>query len=54
MLALEGLAQRDVNPKVKNQILRTGAVALLCVMALVLFNDVMRLEWIGRLVQLAS
>jgi regulator of sigma E protease len=54
MLALEGLARRDVNPKIKNQILRAGAVVLLTVMAVVLFNDLMRLPWIGRLVQLAS
>jgi regulator of sigma E protease len=54
MLALEGLARRDVNPRVKNQILRAGALVLLTVMAVVLFNDVMRLPWIGRLVQLAS
>ena len=54
MLAVEGVARRDVSPKVKNQILRTGAVALLCVMAVVLFNDVMRLPWIGRLVQFGS
>jgi regulator of sigma E protease len=54
MLAVEGLARRDVNPRVKNQILRAGALLLLTVMAVVLFNDVMRLPWIGRLVQLAS
>jgi len=54
MLAVEGLARRDVSPRVKNQILRAGALALLSVMAVVLFNDVMRLPWIGRLVQLAS
>jgi regulator of sigma E protease len=54
MLALEGLARRDVNPKVKNQVLRAGALVLLTVMAVVLFNDLMRVPWIGRLVQLAS
>jgi regulator of sigma E protease len=54
MLGFEGLARRDVSPTVKNRILRAGAVALLCLMAVVLFNDVMRLAWIGQLVQLAS
>ena len=54
MLAVEGLARRDVSPRVKNHIMRVAALALLSVMAVVLFNDVMRLPWVGQLVQLAS
>ena len=54
MLAVEGLARRDISPRLKNQIIRIGALALVSVMVVVLFNDVMRLPWIGRLVQLAS
>lgn len=54
MLAGEGLARREMSPRLKHQIGRLGALALLSVMAIVLFNDVMRLPWIGRLLQLTS
>ncbi len=54
ILALEGLARRDFSMKVKERMLGAGFVLLLLLMVTVIFNDLMRLPWVAKLVQLAS
>jgi regulator of sigma E protease len=54
ILALEGLARRDFSTKVKERMLGAGFVLLLMLMVTVIFNDLMRLAWVAKLVQLAS
>jgi regulator of sigma E protease len=54
ILALEGLARRDFSMKVKEKMLGAGFVLLLMVMVTVIYNDLMRIPWIAKLVQLAS
>jgi regulator of sigma E protease len=43
ILAVEGLARRDLSVKVKERVLTVGAVAIVLLMVTVLFNDVARL-----------
>ena len=54
ILALEGLARRDFSMRVKEKMLGAGFVLLLMLMVTVIFNDLMRIPWIAKLVQLAS
>ena len=54
ILALEGLARRDFSMKVKEKMLGAGFVLLLMLMLMVIFNDLMRIPWIIKLVQSAS
>ena len=54
ILALEGLARRDFSMKVKEKMLGAGFVLLLMLMLMVIFNDLMRIPWILKLVQSAS
>jgi regulator of sigma E protease len=54
ILALEGLARRDFSMKVKEKMLGAGFVLLLMLMVTVIYNDLMRIPWILKLVQLAS
>jgi regulator of sigma E protease len=54
ILGLEGLARRDFSLKAKERLLGVGFVLLLMLMATVIFNDLMRLSWIAKLVQLVS
>jgi regulator of sigma E protease len=54
ILGLEGLARRDFSLKAKERMLSVGFVLLLMLMATVIFNDLMRLPWMAKLVQLAS
>jgi regulator of sigma E protease len=54
ILGLEGLARRDFSLKAKERLLGVGFVLLLMLMATVIFNDLMRLPWMAKLVQLAS
>ena len=54
ILALEGLARRDFSMKVKEKMLGAGFVLLLMLMLMVIFNDLMRIPWIVKLVQSAS
>ena len=54
ILALEGLARRDFSMKVKETMLGAGFVLLLMLMVTVIFNDLMRIPWIVKLVQSAS
>jgi regulator of sigma E protease len=50
ILALEGLARHDFSMRVKEKMLLAGFVLLLMLMVTVIYNDLMRIEWIGRLV----
>jgi regulator of sigma E protease len=54
ILALEGLARRDFSMKAKEKMLGAGFVLLLMLMLMVIFNDLMRIPWIVKLVQSAS
>jgi regulator of sigma E protease len=50
ILALEGLSRRDFSMRVKEKMLLAGFVLLLTLMVTVIYNDLMRIEWIERLV----
>ncbi len=50
ILALEGLARRDFSIKVKEKVLLAGFVLLLALMVTVIYNDLMRIQWIEKLV----
>jgi regulator of sigma E protease len=50
ILALEGLARRDFSLKVKEKMLLAGFVLLLMLMVTVIYNDLMRVQWIEKFV----
>ena len=50
ILALEGLARRDFSMRVKEKMLLVGFVLLLMLMVTVIYNDLMRIQWIEKLV----
>jgi len=50
ILALEGLARRDFSMKVKEKMLLAGFVLLMMLMVTVIYNDLMRIQWIEKLV----
>jgi regulator of sigma E protease len=50
ILGLEGLARRDFSMKVKEKMLLGGFVLLLMLMVTVIYNDLMRIQWIEKLV----
>ena len=50
ILALEGLARRDFSMRVKEKMLLAGFVLLLMLMVTVIYNDLMRIQWIEKLV----
>ncbi len=50
ILALEGISRRDFSIKVKEKMLLVGFVLLLTLMVTVIYNDLMRVQWIERLV----
>ena len=49
ILALEGAARRDLSMAVKEKVLLAGFVVLMLLMVTVIYNDLMRIEWLGRL-----
>ena len=49
IMALEGLARRDFSIKVKEKLLLGGFFVLMVLMATVIYNDLARISWIGRL-----
>jgi regulator of sigma E protease len=49
ILALEGLARRDFSMRVKEKMLLAGFVLLLMLMVTVIYNDLMRIQWIEKL-----
>ena len=50
ILGLEGLARRDFSLRVKERLLMAGFVLVMTLMVTVIYNDLMRIEWIGKLV----
>jgi regulator of sigma E protease len=50
ILGLEGLARRDFSMKVKEKMLLAGFALLLTLMVTVIYNDLMRIQWIEKLV----
>jgi regulator of sigma E protease len=50
ILALEGLARRDFSMRVKEKMLLAGFVLLLMLMVTVIYNDLMRIQWIEKVV----
>jgi regulator of sigma E protease len=50
ILALEGLARRDFSLRVKEKMLLAGFVLLLMLMGTVIYNDLMRVQWIEKYV----
>lgn len=50
ILFLEGLARRDFSMRVKEKMLLAGFVLLLMLMVTVIYNDLMRIQWIQNLV----
>jgi regulator of sigma E protease len=50
ILALEGVSRRDFSMKVKEKMLLAGFVLLLALMVTVIYNDLMRIQWIERLI----
>jgi regulator of sigma E protease len=49
ILAMEGLSRRDFSMKVKEKMLLAGFVLLLMLMVTVIYNDLARVQWIGKL-----
>ncbi|HEY7291210.1 MAG TPA: RIP metalloprotease RseP [Vicinamibacterales bacterium] len=49
IMALEGIARRDFSVKVKEKMLLAGFVALMVLMAAVIYNDLTRISWIEHL-----
>ena len=50
IMAIEGIARRDFSMHVKEKMLLAGFVVLMALMVTVIYNDLMRIEWIERLV----
>jgi len=50
ILALEGVSRHDFSMRVKEKMLLAGFVLLLTLMVTVIYNDLMRIQWIERLV----
>lgn len=50
ILLFEGLWRRDFSVRVKEKLLIAGFFVLMLLMATVIYNDLMRIEWIERLV----
>jgi regulator of sigma E protease len=50
IMALEGVARRDFSVRVKEKLLMAGFLMIMALMGTVIYNDLMRIEWIERLV----
>lgn len=48
ILALEGVARRDLSIKVKEKMLFAGFLVLMLLMVTVIYNDLTRIEWVER------
>jgi membrane-associated protease RseP (regulator of RpoE activity) len=49
-MAMEGLTRRDFSARLKEKMLLAGFVLLMLLMVTVIYNDLMRIEWIEQLV----
>ena len=50
IMMLEGLARRDFSLRVKERLLMAGFVLVMTLMVTVIYNDLMRIDWIEKLV----
>jgi regulator of sigma E protease len=50
IMAIEGLVRRDFSVRVKEKLLLAGFVVLMMLMATVIYNDLMRVQWIERII----
>jgi regulator of sigma E protease len=50
IMALEGVARRDFSMRVKEKLLMAGFLVIMVLMVTVIYNDLMRIDWIERLV----
>lgn len=50
IMALEGVSRRDFSVRMKEKMLLAGFVVLMMLMVTVIYNDLMRIEWIENLV----
>jgi regulator of sigma E protease len=50
IMAIEAIARRDFSTKVKETMLLAGFVVLMLLMVTVIYNDLMRIQWIQKLV----
>lgn len=49
IMAIEGLARRDFSTRMKEKMFLAGFVLLMMLMVTVIYNDLMRISWIGNL-----
>ena len=49
IMAHRGVARRDFSTKMKENMLLAGFVVLMILMVTVIYNDLMRMQWIQRL-----
>ncbi len=50
IMGLEGAARRDFSLRLKERLLIAGFVLIMMLMVTVIYNDLMRIEWIENLV----
>jgi regulator of sigma E protease len=50
IMAIEAVARRDFSAKVKENMLLAGFVVLMLLMVTVIYNDLMRIQWIQKLI----
>ena len=50
IMLLEGVARRDFSLRAKERLLMAGFVLVMTLMVTVIYNDLMRIEWIEKLV----
>ena len=50
IMAIEGISRRDFSVRMKEKMLLAGFVVLMMLMVTVIYNDLMRIEWIENLV----
>jgi membrane-associated protease RseP (regulator of RpoE activity) len=49
-MLLEGIARRDFSVRMKEKMLLAGFVVLMMLMVTVIYNDLMRVQWIERMI----
>jgi membrane-associated protease RseP (regulator of RpoE activity) len=49
-MMLEGLARRDFSLRVKERLLMVGFALVMTLMVTVIYNDLMRIDWIEKFV----
>ena len=50
IMLLEGIARRDFSVRMKEKMLLAGFVVLMMLMVTVIYNDLMRVQWIERMI----